>query len=102
MLKEGRYKISLCRFPLESGLGINAVFPQAESCVEIEGTRPASVKSDFMEASLYFGPIRKKLPIEANNSEVIFEGTIPEGKYDMIAELIDQTGKTYPAYYIYQ
>lgn len=101
VLKGGRYKVSLCRFPLESGLGINAVFPQAESCVEIQGTRPASVKSDFMEASLYFGPIRKKLPIEANSSEVIFEGTIPEGKYDMIAELIDQTGKTYPAYYIY-
>lgn len=101
VLKEGRYKISLCRFPLESGLGINAVFPQAESCVEIEGTRPASVKSDFMEASLYFGPIRKKLPIETNASAVVFEGIIPEGKYDMIAELIDQTGKTYPAYYIY-
>lgn len=101
VLKGGRYKVSLCRFPLESGLGINAVFPQAKSCVEIQGTRPASVKSDFMEASLYFGPIRKKLPIEANSSEVIFEGTIPEGKYDMIAELIDQTGKTYPAYYIY-
>lgn len=101
VLKGGRYKISLCRFPLESGLGINAVFPQAEPCVEIQGTRPASVKSDFMEASLYIGPIRKKLPIEANSSEVIFEGTIPEGKYDMIAELIDQTGKTYPAYYIY-
>ena len=101
VLKEGRYKISLCRFPLESGLGINAVFPQAESCVEIEGTRPASVKSDFIEASLYFGPIRKKLPIETNASAVVFEGIIPEGKYDMIAELIDQTGKTYPAYYIY-
>ena len=45
VLKGGRYKVSLCRFPLESGLGINAVFPQAESCVEIQGTRPASVKS---------------------------------------------------------
>ena len=80
---------------------INSVFSEAEPCAEIENIRPASVKSDFKDAFLYLGPIRKKLPIEANSSEVIFEGTIPEGKYDMIAELIDQTGKTYPAYYIY-
>ena len=100
--KGGTYKISLCRFPRESGLMINSVFSEAEPCAEIENIRPASVKSDFKDAFLYLGPIRKKLPIEANSSEVIFEGTIPEGKYDMIAELIDQTGKTYPAYYIYQ
>lgn len=99
--KGGTYKISLCRFPRESGLMINSVFSEAEPCAEIENIRPASVKSDFKDAFLYLGPIRKKLPIEANSSEVIFEGTIPEGKYDMIAELIDQTGKTYPAYYIY-
>ena len=99
--KGGTYKISLCRFPRESGLMINSVFSEAEPCAEIENIRPASVKSDFKDAFLYLGPIRKKLPIEANSSEVIFEGTIPEGKYDMIAELIDQTEKTYPAYYIY-
>lgn len=99
--KGGTYKISLCRFPRESGLMINSVFSEAEPCAEIENIRPASVKSDFKDAFLYLGPIRKKLPIEVNSSEVIFEGTIPEGKYDMIAELIDQTGKTYPAYYIY-
>lgn len=99
--KGGTYKISLCRFPRESGLMINSVFSEAEPCAEIENIRPASVKSDFKDVFLYLGPIRKKLPIEVNSSEVIFEGTIPEGKYDMIAELIDQTGKTYPAYYIY-
>lgn len=100
-IKGGTYIISLCRFPRESGLAINSVFPETESRIEIERNTPASTKSDFTEAFLYLANIRKIQKIAANSTEVNFTVTIPAGKYDMIAELIDEADRTFPAYYVY-
>ena len=97
----GRYKITLCRFPRESGLAINATFPEAAANIEIQGRRPASVKSDFVKAYLCIANINKTVQIAANDKEVSFTANIPEGKYDMIAELEDKEGRGYPAYYVY-
>lgn len=97
----GRYKITLCRFPRESELAINATFPEAAENIEIQGRRPASVKNDFTKAYLCIADINKTLKIAANDKEVSFMANIPEGKYDMIAELEDNEGRAYPAYYVY-
>ena len=100
-IKGGTYNISLCRFPRESGLPINSIFPKTNSRIEIETHTPASTKSDFTEAFLYLANVSKKQKIAANSTEVNFTVTIPAGKYDMTAELIDKADRTFPAYYIY-
>jgi hypothetical protein len=100
-VESGNYKISLCRFPRESGLAINDTFPALEKPVELQQSMPASVKSDFEQACLYVADIEKSIKIEKGQKEVSFIGQIPAGKYDMEAQLIDSQNRVHPAYYVY-
>jgi arylsulfatase A-like enzyme len=100
-VESGKYSISLRRFPRESGLGINATFPAEEKRIELDRGFPASVKSDFTEAYLYVANLSGSQKIATDQDEVTFTETIPEGKYDMEAQLIDQDNRVYPAYYVY-
>ncbi|MCH6255602.1 arylsulfatase [Puniceicoccaceae bacterium K14] len=97
----GQYQISLRRFPRESRLDINATFPAEEKRRELDRTFPASVKSDFATAYLYVANINTSKKIEAGAEEIVFQATIPAGKYDMEAQLIDSEGRVHPAYYVY-
>jgi hypothetical protein len=100
-VEDGEYAISLRRFPRESDLAINATFPAQEEKIELDRTAPASVKSDFIEASLYVANVDKNLKIEDGQEEVTFKVKIPAGKYDMQAQLIDEANRVHPAYYVY-
>jgi len=100
-VEDGEYAISLRRFPRESKLEINAVFPPQEKVIELQKTLAGSEKKDFEEAFLYVANIEKKLKIEEGQSEVTFTQRVPAGKYDMEAQLIDIDGKVHPAYYVY-
>ena len=100
-VEDGDYTISLRRFPRESGLEINATFPEQEKRIELDRNNPASVKADFAKAYLYVANISQSSNIEPGQEEVTFKSSIPAGKYDMEAQLIDQEGRVYPSYYIY-
>lgn len=100
-VENGEYKISLCRFPRESGLSINETFPAQKDNIELERTMPASVKSDFVQAYIYVADMEKSVKIEPGQKEVSFTGHISAGKYDMEAQLIDKDGRVFPAYYVY-
>ena len=50
-VENAEYTITLCRFPRERGLAINATFPAQEDGIELDQTAPASVKNDFDEAN---------------------------------------------------
>lgn len=100
-VEDGEYTISLRRFPRESGLAINDTFPAQEKTVEIDRILPASVKSDFTSAYLYVANINKSLKIKEGADEVTFKATVPAGKYDMEAQLIDREKRVHPAYYVY-
>ena len=100
-VEDGNYSITLCRFPRESGLAINETFSGQKKRIELHKTMSGSIKSDFKEAYLYVANIEKELKIKPNQKEVTFTGKIPSGKYDMEAQLIDEEGKVYPAYYVY-
>ena len=100
-VEDGEYKISLCRFPRESGLEINATFPVQKPQIELQRVFPASVKSDFAQAYVYVADLEKTAKIEAGQKEVSFTSKISAGKYDMEAQLIDKDGRVYPAYYVY-
>ncbi|MDF7806336.1 arylsulfatase [Pontiellaceae bacterium B12219] len=100
-VEDGEYTISLRRFPRESGLAINATFPAQEKTVELDRTLPASVKSDFTEAYLYVANLQGTRKIEEGQDEVTFKATIPAGRYDMEAQLIDREKRVSPAFYVY-
>ncbi|MFY0713619.1 arylsulfatase [Seonamhaeicola sp. NFXS20] len=100
-VEDGEYTITLRRFPRESGLPINAVFPETEKTIKLDRAMPASVKNDFTEAYLYVANLSKSEIIKENQEEVTFKGFIPEGKYDMEAQLIDKNNRVHPAYYVY-
>lgn len=100
-VEDGEYKISLCRFPSESGLSINQDFPAQPKSIELENVMPAGLKTDFVEASVYVANLAKTEQIESGQKEVSFTSKIPAGTYDMEAQLIDRDGRVYPAYYVY-
>lgn len=100
-VEDGEYSITLRRFPRESGLEINATFPEQEPQIELDRVFPASVKSDFETAYLYVASIAQSVKIEEGQAEVTFTGNVPAGKYDMEAQLIDKEGMVHPAYYVY-
>lgn len=100
-VENGEYKISLCRFPRESGQAINQTFPAQKKIVELEQTMPASVKSDFAQAYIYVANLEKTANIQSRQKEVSFSAKISAGKYDMEAQLIDKDGRVYPSYYVY-
>lgn len=100
-VEDGDYKISLCRFPRESGMAINATFPAEPKTPEIAQPAPASVKSDFTEAFLYLGKHKKSIKIEGDEKEITFIVDVSAGKYDVEAQLIDELGRVFPAYYFY-
>ncbi len=100
-LETGRYKVSVCRFPRESELAINATFPAQELRRELDRGASASTKSDFAKATLYVAGQSREAAINSGDSEISFEMNISEGKYDLYANLIDSKEQVYPAYYVY-
>ncbi|MCG6190501.1 arylsulfatase [Maribellus maritimus] len=100
-VESANYKISLCRFPRESGLNINETFPAAKKPIELQRSMPASEKNDFVKAYLYVANIEKFANITQGQKDVTFIGYVPAGKYDLEAQLIDSENRVYPAYYLY-
>lgn len=99
--EKARYRFSLCRFPREANLSINATFPAQPKTRRIDKPAPASTKDDFTEAFLYVGGFRKSAKIGKDDHEVTFETEMAPGKYDLEAQLIDSQGRVYPVYYLY-
>lgn len=100
-VEDGEYQISLRRFPRESGLAINTVFPEDEDRPELDRTFPGSNKDDFTQAYLYVAGLNQSKKIVADQQEVNFTSFVPAGKYDLEAQLIDEDKRVYPAYYLY-
>lgn len=101
IVRDGNYRVSLRRYPRESGLSFNQKVPAREATLEISSPMPGSAAVNMTKATLYLGGISETKPIGENAAEVSFEGYIPAGKYDMIAFLTDEEGRVYPSYYTY-
>jgi len=98
---KGNYKISLRRFPRESGLGFNDEFPAKEDKIETQNEMPASNNVGFKEAYLYVADFEKSAEIKNNDEEINFTMNQPKGKFDLEARLFDKKGRAYPVYYLY-
>lgn len=98
----GNYKISLCRYPRESGLAFNEVVPGVKPTLEVNGPMPPSNNVDMQKAVLYvadYEGISKK--IMPGDKEETFDVYMQKGKYDLEARLYDELNRVYPAYYLY-
>lgn len=99
---EGTYRISLRRYPRESGLAFNEHVTAKKESLEISNPMPASDHHNLTHATLYLAGISETKPIPSDTAEeVSFEGYIPAGKFDMTAILLDEQGRVYPSYYTY-
>ncbi|NBC64378.1 MAG: arylsulfatase, partial [Bacteroidetes bacterium] len=101
LAEPGRYRVSLRRYPSESGLAINEQIAGKEKTIEISSPMPPSNNVNMTEAILYLGDISQTKTIEAGDKAVHFEGRLSAGKYDMTALLRDAEGRVYPSYYTY-
>lgn len=101
LVETGRYRISLRRYPRESGLAINEQVAGKAKTIEISSPMPASDNVNMTKATLYLGDISQTKTIEAGDEAVHFEGKLSAGKYDMTAVLRDAEGRVYPSYYTY-
>lgn len=98
---EGKYKITLCRYPTESGYRINEDVAAAPKISPLVGSLPASNDVKMASASLYVGSTKKTIKVKDSDYGVTFDVDMPEGKFDMEATFTDTKGYFYPAYYVY-
>lgn len=97
----GEYSITLRRFPRESGLGFNAEFPAADKPIELQSAMPESRNVGIEKGFLYIADFSKTAEIAGDDKELTFRMKLPEGKFDMEAQLIDKEGRVYPSYFVY-
>jgi arylsulfatase A-like enzyme len=97
----GDYSFTLRRFPWESGLGFNDLFPGVPPSAEVEDPMPASNNVGFTGAFLSIAGFADSAPIGPGTEEVTFSMHLPPGKFDMEAHLTDKDGRVYPAYLVY-
>lgn len=103
----GKYKITLCRYPLESGYTINESVPAAPKPFELESSLPASNGVVMTTAHLRFAEMmdeRDAVNFKAvgeSDRGVEFIYDADEGKFDLDAYFTDAEGRFYAANYIY-
>jgi hypothetical protein len=100
----GKYRITLCRYPLESGYKINQHVPAMKKSTEVVSPLTESDSIKLVKSHLYIADIEGAESIKnvnENDCGVSYESCFYEGKYDMQAFFTDDKGINYPAYYIY-
>ena len=100
-MEKGTYRISLCRYPRESGLAINDRVPAREATLETDDPMPASNDVNFTGAQLSLGDFNGRAKISGDMKEASFDVFMQEGRYDVEAVLTDESGLTTTAYYVY-
>ncbi|MEM7658633.1 MAG: arylsulfatase [Bacteroidota bacterium] len=96
----GRFEIELRRYPVESGLEIQASAPEGDVIPQGLAFQAGTAQS-FQQARLLIGEQVLSAPIEAGAKAVGFEVELEAGPYRLEAELIDEAGEVTSAYYVY-
>ncbi len=103
-LEDAKYRITLCRYPLESGFAINQNVPAVDPTFGVEAPRPASCGTKMKEAHLYLADLEGKQsikPVQETDQGISYELFMYEGKYDMEAYFLDEMNRIFPSCYIY-
>ncbi|MDO6803729.1 arylsulfatase [Wenyingzhuangia sp. 1_MG-2023] len=102
--ENAKYKVSLRRYPIESGLKINTTTP-ATTKQEVPGLEeniPAGVNLHYQKAIIQFGDNSAvETRIENNAMSADFTLNLAKGKTNLTAKFIDDKGEENVAYYVY-
>ena len=100
MAQQGTYQISLRRYPLESGLALNAAaaVPVSEDGVQ---PYPAGKELGIRKARVRIGNEEKEINVSRKAESADFIFNLPSGKTSLETWLIDQQEHSYGAFYTY-
>ncbi len=96
----GTYKFALRRWPLETGLALNASLPPGEA---VDGgiPQPAGVSIRFTTARIAIGKEEQTTEVDPDQQDVSFTFDLEPGEFHMQTWLADTKGTTRGAYYVY-
>jgi len=96
----GNYEFSLRRWPLETGLALNASLPEGEP---VPGgiPQPAGVSIQFTKAVIKAGEIEQSKEVDPDAQDIRFTFDLEPGEFHLQTWLEDNEGNTRGAYYIY-
>jgi hypothetical protein len=103
----GNYRISLRRWPRESGLMIcDAVerYVPTDSYMAFDKKHapfPPGKGVDVVEAKIRFGNQEQRIPVTPDSQEVVLNFYVPQGKTTLQTWFIDKEGKEFGANYVY-
>ena len=100
----GDYKISLRRYPVESGLAINATAPEITKTTlpGLEQDIPEGIKLDIVRASVEIdGQLNEEVNVKPNAASSDFNVSLKPGKTKMKAGFTNDKGELNVAYYVY-
>ena len=96
----GTYEFTLRRWPLETGLALNASLPPGEA-VDGGKPQPAGVSIQFTKARIKVGDEELSAPVDPGQQDVKFTFDLEPGEFRMQTWLEDSEGTTRGAYYVY-
>lgn len=96
----GTYEFALRRWPLETGLALNASLPPGEA-VDGGKPQPAGVSVQFTRATMKAGDEEQTTSVDPDQQDVRFTFYLEPGKFRMQTWLEDTEGITRGAYYVY-
>jgi arylsulfatase A-like enzyme len=96
----GRYRVSLRRYPRESGLALDAPapVPPAEPGVQ---PYPSGKPILIRKAQIAIAQVEKELAVQAGSESADFEVDLPAGDTSLQTVLTDEQGQQYGAFYTY-
>lgn len=100
--KAGKYKISLRRWPRESGKAITVSLPKGEAVPGLTAFRETPGKKiDAKKAGIVIGDIVKESDVPADAEEISYEVELKEGPVYLEGYFIQANGKKIGSYYCY-
>lgn len=101
--ESGEYRVSLRRWPRESGAGIRDSVPRyiPFDTFRAFDTYPPGKALNISRACVRFGDQERTLPVSSEDQEVTFTFQLPEGETDLQTWFITEEGEKFGAYYVY-
>ncbi len=104
VIEKGYYKVSLRRYPKESGLLINTTIPSItkEEIPGLDSNYPEGKNLNYTSASIKIGEeIHEKIPVSNTDISANFKVHLNKGKTTLNASFFNAKGEENIAYYVY-
>ncbi len=100
MAEAGRYRVSLRRYPQESGLALDASAPVPPTEPGVE-PYPLGKPLSIQKATIKVGGVEKEMAVETRSESVDFEVDLPAGDTSLYTSFTDEQGQQQGAFYAY-